>query len=254
MQTVRIFFSASNQIPATIVEKDGPVLHVDLAPMRRHYHRLGGPHVKKLEEFMLYWEEEGYSLLAPRARIASIDADAVKDVLPPMALDDLGDFDALVLSVWTLGDALERESSRIMARKGSMMKGIFLDVAGSIALYDIHNLLLDWLAKEPAYGRKHVVGEFYPGFEGDPHPLMQRIEELAETPRWLNVETHGSPMFHPRKTQCAFVLLHEEKRAFRRRLLPCHPCEGRRCLYYQLGGCHLGIIKGSGDAFPFEEE
>lgn len=254
MQTIRIFFSASEPGPKAIVEKAGPVLNVDLTPMRSHYDSLGGHHVKKMEEFLQYWNEEGKTLLSPRARIASIDLSAVGDVLPPKALRDLGNADPLILAVWTLGEELERESSRIMAHKGSLMTGILLDVAGSLALYDMHNLLLEWLVQEPAFGERHVIDEFYPGFEGDPQSLMSRIERIGGTSELLGVGTSGSAMLHPRKTQCAFISLNREKRPFRRTVLPCRPCDGKRCLYYQLGGCHLGIIKGS-DSIPlFGEE
>lgn len=253
MQTIRIFFSASETDPRAIVERAGPVLDVDLTPMRSHYDSLGQHPVKKMEAFLRYWEEEGKTTLSPRARIARIDSEAVRDVLPPQALSHFGKADILVLAIWTLGEELERESSRIMGRKGSMMQGLLLDVAGSLALYDMHNLLLDWLAREPAFGGRHVADEYYLGAEGDPQALMQRIERLGETAKWLGVEARGSSMFHPRKTQCAFVCLGEEKRPFRRTVLPCQPCDGKRCLYYQLGGCHLGIIKGSDGLSLFGE-
>lgn len=253
MQTIRIFFSASETDPKGIVEKAGPALDVDLAPMQHHYEGLGKHPAKKMEEFLQYWEAEGKTFLFPRARIALIDPEAVRDLLSPRALSDFGRSDTLVLAVWTIGDDLERESSRIMGHKGNVMKGLLLDVAGSLALYDMHNLLLDWLAQAPECGGRHAAGEYYLGIEEDPQALMTRIEQLGETAKTLGVEARGSSMFHPRKTQCAFVSLSEEERPFRRTVLPCHPCTGRRCLYYQLGGCHLGIMKGS-DSVPFFEE
>lgn len=220
-------------------EFPGLPLAVDLSPLERHYQALGKRHVPKVEAFRRFWAQEGEGLLAPRASVAGIAPEEVADVLPREVTGSAG---TLVLMVWTLGDGLERECERVMSQQGNAMWGLLLDVAGSIALYDMHRLLREWVGSpDRPFGENHVVGEFYPGSGNTSRPLVESVERLGRTAATLGAETRGSVMFHPRKTQYSFLCLGKEGGAFFGGPSPCSPCAGRRCLYYQLGGCHLGL-------------
>ncbi|NLL36559.1 MAG: hypothetical protein GX256_03435 [Fretibacterium sp.] len=242
--SIRIFFSEGS---GGTVEREGPALNVDLSSLEAHYHERGKRHVKGMARFLEFWESEGAALMAPRARMALMTAAEAEEAFGPEVLRHLSGAAFLTLSVWTLGIDLERRSGELMSSEGAVMQGFLLDVAGSIALYTMHNVLLDWMEREFQAIGKVLTGEFYPGLGGVDAALMEKIASRLGTRDTIGVEARSVSMLHPRKTQCSFVGAVAGTAQSSRVVIepkPCVPCQGERCLYHQLGGCHMALVKG----------
>ncbi len=247
MERVKVFFS-SHLEPEKIVEMDGPAVNVDLTPLQLRYVDMGEKHARNMDKFMQYWNEHGQDLIIPKARIALVDPKEAEKYFDSESIKITEEAELLAAVVWTLGERLEKESSVLMSQTGSRMSGFILDVAGSVVLFEMHNDILDWITAEllPETGKK-ATGEFYPGIGDTGSAVMCELEKSLKTRSTLGVEARGNSMFYPRKTQCTFIVLGQERGEGSRsltKILPCAPCSGERCLYRQLGGCHLGIIRG----------
>ena len=151
------------------------------------------------------------------------------------------------MAVWTIGAELEKEASEMMSSLGNLMTGFLLDVAGSIALYNMHAELTAWIKENIAVpDNKFINGEFYPGMGSIKQDLMERVVTLGETERMIGVSASGNSLLRPRKSQCSFTALGSSEHEIEVKMEPCRPCTGKKCLYYQLGGCHM-MTCGSGD-------
>ena len=96
----------------------------------------------------------------------------------------------------------------MMNSTGSLMTGFLLDVAGSVALYDMHAALDLWVKANPAAGLgKFVNGEFYPGMGSMRQDLMEKVVTLGDTEKIIGVGASGLSLLRPRKSQCSFVAL-----------------------------------------------
>ena len=121
-------------------------------------------------------------------------------------------------------------------------KGMFrcATAAGSIALYSMHAELILWIRQnDAAPNDKFINGEFYPGMGGMRQDLMENVVTLGETERLIGVSASGNSLLRPRKSQCSFLALGASEHEAEVKMEPCKPCNGKRCLYYQLGGCHM---------------
>lgn len=245
MKRVNIFYSSDLQQPSIgISEIEGPDISVDLSVLIRHYKTLGEKNLKYVEKFIPIWETEwGPELFAPKARIVLKSNESVKSVFGKEV--NYGDVDTSItaLMIWTVGEDIEKKSSKLMSLRGDLMSGFLLDVVGSIALYDMHRVLLEWVSDkvERDYS-KFVSAEFYPGFKNAPQSIMDKIQTEGKTEETIGVTAHDKLMLRPRKTQCSFVGFGSKKIQLSSSVGPCNPCSGKKCLYYQLGGCHMDVL------------
>ena len=244
MKKVKICYSPAKDI---IWERESEPMEVDLSAVEKHYLALGEKHLKPLEKFMDFWRQEGCERnFNPQARVIKMSREETEKTFGSDLLchdEEVGD---VVLAIWTLGADLEKESSRLMSTKGDLMTGFLMDVAGSIALYNIHETLMDWVEKNiAAKESSFIIREFYPGFDSVDQNMMEKVVNASDATKTIGVEARGSALLFPRKTQCSFVGLGTKKREKAVTAIPCNPCNGAKCLYYQLGGCHMQIMKNT---------
>ncbi|NLD05271.1 MAG: hypothetical protein GX672_05170 [Synergistaceae bacterium] len=245
MKKTRIFYSSDIQDPPIgITELEGPDISVSLSVLIEHYKKLGEKNLKYVEKFIPIWEKEWEpELFDPRARIVLRGNENIKRIFGKEV--NYGDVDTSItaIMVWTVGEEIEKKSSKLMSLRGDLMSGFLLDVVGSIALYDMHRILLDWISdKVERDFSKFVSAEFYPGFKNAPQSIMDKIENEGKTEETIGVTARDKSMLRPRKTQCSFVGFGSEKVQLSQFVSPCDPCSGKKCLYYQLGGCHMDVL------------
>ena len=245
MKKIRIFYSSYFQdTPDRIAELEGPDIAVDFSALVEHYKNLGKNNLKYLEKFIPLWEREWEpEFFDPKARIVLMENENLKRTFGDEV--DYGNVDTnfSALMVWTVGEDIEKKSSKLMSLRGDLMSGFLLDVAGSIALYGMHRVLLEWISsKIHREQSKFVSAELYPGFQNTIQAIMDKIEIVGKTEETIGVSAHSNLMLEPRKTQCSFVGFGNEKAALSSSVLPCSPCTEKKCLYYQLGGCHMDVL------------
>lgn len=245
MKKIKIFYSSDIQEPPIgITELEGPDISVGLSVLIEHYKRLGEKNLKYVEKFIPIWEKEwGPELFDPKARIVLKSNENIKRIFGKEV--NYGDIDTSLtaIMVWTVGEEIEKKSSELMSLRGDLMSGFLLDVVGSIALYDMHRILLDWISDKVERDlSKFVSAEFYPGFKNAPQSIMDKIEAEGKTEETIGVTARDKSMLRPRKTQCSFVGFGVEKAQLSPLASPCEPCSGKKCLYYQLGGCHMDVL------------
>lgn len=245
MKKIRIFYSSYFQdTPDRIAELEGPDIAVDFSALVEHYKNLGKNNLKYLEKFIPLWEREWEpEFFDPKARIVLMENENLKRTFGDEV--DYGNVNTnfSALMVWTVGEDIEKKSSKLMSLRGDLMSGFLLDVAGSIALYGMHRVLLEWISdKIHREHSKFVSAELYPGFQNTIQAIMDKIEIVGKTEETIGVSAHSNLMLKPRKTQCSFVGFGNEKAVLSSSVLPCSPCTGKKCLYYQLGGCHMDVL------------
>jgi hypothetical protein len=247
MKDIEIFFSDFDAGEGErCIEARHAAMDVDLSLLLRHYAALGEKHARNVEKFMPYWEAECENLLlSPKARVLKMPRKAAEKSFGRDAVQWDSSPDAVIIAVWTLGGDLESKSMEMMSSKGDVMTGFLLDVAGSIALYNMHDLLIRWIEAELALpNSKNITEEIYPGLGSAIQDMTHKIETLGNTRETIGVYEQGSSMFYPRKTQYSFVGIGSAKGRRSLRALPCSPCSADKCLYYQLGGCHMRAYPG----------
>lgn len=245
MKKIKIFYSSDVQNSHIgITELEGPDISVDFSNLIEHYKRRGEKNLECLEKFLPLWDKEWEpELFDPKARIVLKSDENIKSTFGKEF--NYGDIDTSMtaLMVWTVGEDIEKKSSKLMSLRGDLMSGFLLDVAGSIALYDMHRILLDWVSKRVEREHsKFVSAEFYPGFKNASQFVMDKIEVEGKTEETIGVSASDKLMLKPRKTQCSFVGIGNEKVQLSPFASPCDPCSGKKCLYYQLGGCHMDVL------------
>lgn len=216
-------------------------INVDLSALEKFYAAMGEKHLRTFRQFILYWKSDGYErLFNPQAVIRVLDLKAAADNFGRETLVLNDTVDKIVMAVWTIGAELEREASEIMSSKGNLTTGFLLDVVGSIALYNMHAELSEWIKENIAASEnKYINGEFYPGIGNMRQDLMERVVGIGETERMIGVSASGNSLLRPRKSQCSFIALGSYEHEIEVKMAPCRPCAGKKCLYYQLGGCHI---------------
>ncbi|NLD04769.1 MAG: hypothetical protein GX672_02590 [Synergistaceae bacterium] len=249
MKKIRIFYSSYFQDnPDRIAELEGPDIDVDFSVLTEHYRTLGKNNLKYLEKFIPLWEREWEpELFDPKARIVLLENKNVERSFGEEINYGDADTDFTALMVWTVGEGIEKKSAKLMSLRGDLMSGFLLDVAGSIALYDMHRVLLEWVSdKVQREHSKFVSAELYPGFQNTLQLIMDKIEITGKTEETIGVKAQSNLMLKPRKTQCSFVGFGNESVALSSSVMKCNPCSGKRCLYYQLGGCHMDVLAVKG--------
>lgn len=250
MKTIRLFLSRTGD---QIEETDGPAFSTTLESLVAQYGAMGERFAKAADRFVDFWNDEvAGGCIDPKARILVLYPEEMEIRFSAVLSHCETRPERTVLMVWTVGDALERRSAEIMSETGRSTEGLLLDVAGSIMLYKMHAALLGWAESTLAPSLEQPVsGALYPGFGGMLQDVMEDIERNARTEETIGVTARGTGMLHPRKTQCSFVILGQSAAARWDVALPCSPCNGVRCLYRQLGGCHLAVM---GSPSPEERE
>ncbi|MEG1911035.1 MAG: hypothetical protein RRY12_05120 [Cloacibacillus sp.] len=220
---------------------ESSLMDVDLHALENFYMEKGEKHQKSLSKFMNFWEQDGYEkLFNPSARILSFTKDEAINIFGKGFMEVNESVDRIVMSVWTIGGTLEQSGSALMSTTGSLMTGYLLDVTGSIALYEMHAMLIEWIQSKIALpANRYINGEFYPGMGSMRQDLMEKVVSVGDTERLIGVSASGNSLLRPRKSQCSFLSLGSAENAVLVREEPCHPCSGKKCLYYQLGGCHM---------------
>ena len=246
MKKIRIYFNSDLVDPTNgIIEIEGPEAAVDFSALIEHYRTLGENNLKYVEKFIPLWEEEwGPELFDPKARVLLMSGVNMRKKFGDTIDSGEAEISLSALMVWTVGEAIEKKSASLMSLRGDLMSGFLLDVAGSIALYGMHRAMLEWLSKKVYRDHsKYISAEVYPGFREAPHEIMDRIETAGNTEKTIGVRAFGKSMLQPRKTQCSFVGFGTNEILLPASVRPCMPCSGRKCLYYQLGGCHMDVLK-----------
>ena len=238
---IKIFSSEYGAGLSRIEERESAPVGVNLAALERFYAQMGDKHKRNFDKFAAYWEAEGFEkLFNPAARVVTMPVSVAEENFGAELLRVNDSVSEVVMIVWTIGPELERECSEMMNSTGSLMTGFLLDVAGSVALYDMHAALGLWVKASPAAGLgKFVNGEFYPGMGSMRQDLMEKVVTLGDTEKIIGVGASGLSLLRPRKSQCSFVALGSAEHEAVFKSEPCKPCAGKKCLYYQLGGCHM---------------
>lgn len=241
MKKIKIFHSEYGEDSVRTCESEE--VRVDLSSLEKFYSGLGDKQLLYFRKFAEFWEESGEErFFQPQAVIKTMPAEVMAAEFKNVPeLENKKEKTALL--VWTTGAALEKEAGRMTAAAGSIMTGLLLDVAGSIALYSMHDVLIGWLKKEAAHSGLFICGEYYPGIGNMRQDLMERIVSVGETEAFINVTASGASLLFPRKSQCAFIALGSSECECEIKIEPCRPCSGKKCLYYQLGGCHMMYSK-----------
>ena len=246
MKSIKTYFSSLDSEGGRhdIRESRSSPVDVDLSTLCEHYEALGEKHLKALLKFKDYWENEGENLLfTPFARIVTMRRSHFCDIFGEEILENDKDTCDVAVAVWTLGSALEKQSSLLMSSRGDLMTGFLLDVAGSIALYKMHDAVMEWIKKEVTEPcGKFIATEYYPGFESVGQNMMEKIVSVTDASDIIGVLAHSSSLLYPRKTQCSLVGISTEDIKCVIKATPCSPCNGKKCLYYQLGGCHMQVM------------
>ncbi len=241
MKKIRILFSSIDQGGAEVSRQfNGPETQVDFSQMETHYTNANV--LQRVQEIREYWETEGERLLfAPKARVTLIPIETAVQICGQDILDRDERVERVAALVWSIGDALEIKSIEWMQQKKNM-KGLLLDVTGSLCLYAMHSALLDWIDERIASPiGLSAIEEYYPGVDGCNSGIIRKIQEMSKSEHSIGVRPHGDCMLYPRKSQCSFVMLGTGASKPMKRYAPCNPCLGRRCLYRQLGGCHMNL-------------
>ena len=235
---IKIFYSEYGAPAAKLASE--PVA-VNLTELEKFYERLGERQKKAYDKFANFWTSEGFdALYHPVARVVVMPIDTAEENFGAELLRVNDSVSEAVMMVWTIGPALERRCQVMMSERGALMNGFLLDVVGSISLYDMHAALCRWVREFCAAPRgKYVNGEFYPGLGSMRQDLMERVVSLGDTEETIGVGASSMSLLRPRKSQCSFIALGGAEHEAVFKAEPCVPCAGRKCLYYQLGGCHM---------------
>lgn len=239
MKDIQVYYSPAKDALSRIVKCP---IELDISPMTEHYTRLGAKYSKTLNKFMESWNSEwNDDLLHPLARVVRFTPDETNCMFGGKVKWSRTTSETL-LAVWTIGAALEKKCSELMTT-GDAMAGLMLDVAGSIALYEIHRALMNWVRSSiTTPGGLHITDAFYPGFGNVDQKMMNEVADSARTKDTIGVEAQNQSLLSPRKSQCSFLMLSTEGADIAITATPCAPCNGKQCLYYQLGGCHMQIL------------
>lgn len=243
MKNIKIYHAAAGGENFGIMES-APV-EADLAALEGFYAAMGEKHRRSFLKFNDYWKSEGCEkFFNPRAVVKTLPLDVAAENFGAKTLLLNESVDQAVMAVWTIGAELEKEASEMMSQLGNLMTGFLLDVAGSIALYNMHAELILWIRQNIAVpNNKFINGEFYPGMGSMRQDLMEKVVTLGETERLIGVSASGNSLLRPRKSQCSFLALGSSEHETEVKMEPCKPCNGKKCLYYQLGGCHMMMGK-----------
>lgn len=237
---------STNQQADEIRRLTGVDLNLD--SVESHYRKRGTGALKAFNEFTNHWDSpECQDLIEPKACITFLPTGNFMGHLQGLRLTTLNrEFrDCLerspmtALLTWTLGEPIERHVSDLCSGKNPLV-GLLADVAASLLLNEIHHHLRTLIAEETSSQfRLNPVAEHYPGIGSQESSLIPPVFELSGADRVLDIGLNDHMMIRPKKSQCSVVLLGDEPEPPELTDTACMPCQGKKCLYYQLGGCHV---------------
>ena len=241
MKRINILYSSADETPEKILNVEGPPLKADLSALEKFYTRRGLKEKIGLDEFLNYWENEAAEkLLRPAARVVFMPTADAEEKFGAGIVKTNDSVAKAAMMVWTIGPGLEKEAGLLSSDKENTITGFLLDIAGSIALHAMHDQLIRWLKDECACRDKlYINGEFYPGMGSLSKDLLENISKTGDTEKLIGVSAPGGAFFRPGKTQCSLIALGSADNETTTTARACEPCRGRKCLYYQLGGCHM---------------
>lgn len=142
------------------------------------------------------------------------------------------------ISVWTLGERIEGTAHRY-SRGGSPLPGFIMEAALSLTLNRMYSLIKDMIIDEAfsRFGLFPTAG-YFPGTGAMGLEIIPQIIRMTCADNLLGMR-YDRGMMHPVKSRCSVILLGDASFAKRLDDLPCDPCPGERCLFYQIGGCHF---------------
>ena len=147
---IKIYYSEYGALSRVEEHESAPV-GVNLAALEKFYDEMGERHKKQFDKFAEYWEREGFEkLFNPAARVVTMPVAVAEENFGAELLRVNDSVSEVVMTVWTTGPEFERECTELMNSRGSLMTGFLLDVAGSVALYDMHAALDRWVKENPA--------------------------------------------------------------------------------------------------------
>lgn len=223
-------------------------VNLNLDSVEAHYRKRGAGALKTFSEFTRRWENpECQELIEPRASITFVPTEKLLGKTPERMLSELkkdfsgsiSDSPMTALLTWTLGKPIERHITGLCSDRNPLI-GLLTDVAASLLLNEMHQHLRK-LVTEEAYSHFDLfpMAEHYPGIGSRESSLIPLLFELSGADKTLDIGLNDHMMITPKKSQCSILLLGEKSRARELVDTPCIPCQGRKCLYYQLGGCHI---------------
>lgn len=221
-------------------------INLNLDSLERYYKKQGDRLHEAFTDFYASWQSSlCQDVLQPRAVITFMPTRRLINVLNDQSpqeietnlADTLEKSSTVALTVLTLGVAIDELFIKLRTR-AKFIICLLVDTASSLLLYEMH-VRLRKLIGEIAESRfsLYPMYECYPGIGGQSLKLIPIILKLSNAERIIGVRVNEMTMMYPKKSECSIMLLGKEKAKMT--IQPCAPCQGNRCLYYQLGGCHL---------------
>jgi len=221
---------------------------LDMGSLEVHYRRQGEACFSSFRKFSVLWESPHLrEVVEPEGSIVFISPGALSGKLEGSETTAAGKAfrksletsTRIALMAWTIGSGIEEKISRYCAGKERVV-GFLLDAAASLLLNEMHKIMRV-LVREEAWSRFSLspMAEHYPGVGRSGSSLIGHVLEISRSACRSGIEVDNQKMIHPEKSQCSAVLLGEEKNAVILANSPCIPCPGKRCPYFQLGGCHV---------------
>jgi hypothetical protein len=226
---------------------------LSIEAMERSYTRGKESLRKRYDEFLRYWREEGIGLLDLQAFLTAKPVEGEGELLSRFISENRGGTGAervsgdsespseapvfYLYTIWTIGERLEQEVKRRFD-SDDPMQAILLDVAGSRIVLNIHTAVQRWIRAAAARPNGlNIIGEVYPGTHQRNGAELEELVRFAGAGNAVGATQEGS-MFVPKKTMHSLFLIGEGRECILEKIQPCFDCSGRKCLYYQLGGCH----------------
>lgn len=241
---------SGQQTPETL--SVGP-LNPDMISLEAHYRQQGEVVLGNFGKFLNIWESREFRrLMEPEASMAFVASETVSGLLKSFGTGEGGRnfIEAIESSrraamfAWTIGERIEACIFRHLQGKDRLI-GFMMDAASTLMLNEMLCLLRDLITRE-AFSRFGLfpTAEYCPGIGGGGLAMIPDILKITGADRYLGLRT-GKGMIKPIKSRCSIVLLGAESEARNLGNLPCVPCQGKKCLYFQLGGCHVNNMTRS---------
>ncbi|MGC9372088.1 MAG: hypothetical protein ACP5DY_02080 [Thermovirgaceae bacterium] len=233
------------QKPGSCEKVENVRVNVNLKRLEEQYSKKSTGARKAFDSFMEFWRSPTCDeLLHPRGQIGFVPLEillerfgnAIESGTGPDFKESLEKSSKTALMAWTIGDAIEKKVTEF-SKGGNNLKALLIDVAASLLLNEMHLKLREIVREsaKSAFGLYPML-DHYPGGGRKGSELIPAVFNLTSASKVLGIHLNDHNIMHPRKSECSILLLGDEERELQN--TPCTPCLGKRCLYYQLGGCH----------------
>ena len=234
--SIQILYTHSeNQLPHLQGSSHDISFSCQFPTVESFYTQRGGRMEGAYREFETYWENKGKVLPVPELYLYIGKVKEFNDI--GYSLPSKEGTQQVVAAFWSIGNQLEMEVSNLMDN-GGLINGLILDVVGSRILVELHTVIQNWLKNELALPMGwNIIGENYPEESGESN--LQSLLNLTAADNNNISLISGTAMLTPQKTQYSIFLIGEGEAAELKKTVICSTCMGRRCQYWQLGGCHV---------------